>query len=116
MRMEAPDVRFVFPGTSSWAADIRGKDQVQAWLTRMIATGLQHEADEIMVSGPPWRMTMALRGRDWIDEPGGTRVYENRYVIWGRTRWGRVYDYEVYEDTEQAVRLDAYLGQAAAAS
>jgi hypothetical protein len=36
-------------------------------------------------------------------------VYENRFVIWGRLRWGRLSDYEVYEDTQKARALDAYL-------
>ena len=59
--MEAPDVHFRFPGTSSWATDVVGRDNVEEWLNRMVATGLQHEAAEVVVAGPPWRMTMVLR-------------------------------------------------------
>jgi len=78
LRMEARDVHFRFPGTSSWGADIRGRDQVEAWLLRMVGTGLQHEADEVLASGPPWRMAMVLRGTDRFDDSQGTPVYENR--------------------------------------
>ena len=106
LRMEAPAVRFKFPGTSSWAIETSSRDEVAAWLERMVATGLQHRVQELVVSGPPWRMTIALRGTDHIDDATGTRVYENRYVIWGTTRWGRIYDYEVYEDTEKTLALD----------
>jgi len=112
LRMDAPDVHFRFPGTSSWAADVVGRDKVEEWLTRMVATGLQHEAHDVVASGPPWRMTMVLRGTDRFEEQDGTLVYENRYVIWALTRWGLIGDYEVYEDTERSVAFDAYLAGA----
>jgi ketosteroid isomerase-like protein len=112
LRMEAPDVHFRFPGTSSWATDVVGRDNVEEWLNRMVATGLQHEAAEVVVAGPPWRMTMVLRGTDRLAAPDGTLVYENRYVIWALTRWGFIKDYEVYEDTERSVAFDAYLAGA----
>jgi hypothetical protein len=57
-------------------------------------------------------MTLCLRGHDHLDAPDGRRVYENRYVIWGRLAWGRLKEYEVYEDTQKAKALDAYLGLA----
>jgi ketosteroid isomerase-like protein len=112
LRMDASDVHFRFPGTSSWAADVVGRDKVEEWLTRMVATGLQHEAHDVVASGPPWRMTMVLRGTDRFEEQDGTLVYENRYVIWALTRWGLIGDYEVYEDTERSVAFDAYLAGA----
>jgi ketosteroid isomerase-like protein len=109
LRMDGRDVHFRFPGTSSWATDITGRDQVEAWLRRMVATGLQHSVDEVVAGGPPWRMTMVLRGTDSATAADGTVVYENRYVIWGRSRWGLLQDYEVYEDTEKALAWDAHL-------
>lgn len=112
LRMEAADVRFRFPGSSSWAAEVRGRDQVGAWLKRMVAAGVQHQCDEVVVSGPPWRMTVVMRGHDWADDADGNRVYANRYVIWGTLAWGRMRDYEVYEDTEQTLEFDRYLQQA----
>jgi ketosteroid isomerase-like protein len=111
LRMEAEDIRFRFPGTSSWAADVRGRDQVATWLERMVAADVKHHCDEVMVSGPPWHMTVAMRGRDWADDAAGNRVYANRYVIWGTLAWGRLRDYEVYEDTEKTLEFDRYLQQ-----
>jgi hypothetical protein len=32
-------------------------------------------------------------------------------VIWGKLRWGKLYDYEVYEDTQKAKALDEWLEQ-----
>ena len=59
--------------------------------------------------GTPWRTTICVRGRDHLDGPDGKCVYENRYVIWGELRWGRLRRYEVYEDTQKAKELDAWL-------
>lgn len=115
LRMEAPDVHFRFPGNNSWAIETTGRDHVEAWLKRLVDIGVQHAADELVVNGPPWRMTIVLRGTDHVDAGDGTRVYENRYVIWGVTRWGRIFDYEVYEDTEKATAFDAYLAGAGGA-
>jgi hypothetical protein len=61
-------------------------------------------------------MTLVMRGTDHFDAPDGSRVYENRYVIWALTRWGRIHDYEVYEDTEKATAFDAWLAADAPAS
>lgn len=39
-------------------------------------------------------------------------MYENRYVNWippARLEWGRLKDYEVYEDTQKAKALDEWL-------
>jgi ketosteroid isomerase-like protein len=109
LRMEAPDVHFRFPGSNSWAAEFTSRDQVEAWLKRMVAAGLQHEIDDVVATGPLWRMTIVLRGRDHVLAPDGTLIYDNRYVIWGTARWGLIKDYEVYEDTEKATAFDAYL-------
>ncbi len=115
LRLDAADVRFRFPGDSSWAAELRGKPELERWLQRFVDAGIQIFADEVVVHGPPWRMTLCLRGTDHLKGPKGQTVYENRYVIWGRTRWGLLKEYEVYEDTQKAAALDAYLSRRGAA-
>jgi ketosteroid isomerase-like protein len=109
LRLDAKDIRFRFPGDSSWAGEIRGKEDLRAWLQRFVASGLQIFPDEVVVAGPPWNMTICIRGTDHLDAPDGERVYENRYVIWGRIAWGLMREYEVYEDTQASKALDAYL-------
>ena len=111
LRQDARNVRFRFPGSSSWAGEMHGKDALRRWLERTVAVGLQHEADEVVVKGPPWRQTVCMRGRDHLDDPAEGRVYENRYVIWGTLRWGRLVEYEVYEDTERTLALDGWLAE-----
>jgi hypothetical protein len=111
LRMDAGDIRFRFPGDNSWAGEIHGKDELERWLQRFVKVGLQIYADEVVVKGWPWNMTLCIRGTDHLDAPGGERVYENRYVIWGRVEWGLLKGYEVYEDTQKSSVLDDYLAR-----
>lgn len=110
LKLDAEDVRFRFPGEHSWATEREGKEALRQWLQRFVDVGLQIYADEVVVRGFPWKMTLCIRGHDHLDAPDGKRVYENRYVIWGRIRWGLLREYEVYEDTQKVVALDEYLG------
>jgi ketosteroid isomerase-like protein len=109
LRLEARDVEFTFPGDSSWSGVFRGKSELKVWLERFCRIGLQIFADEVIVKGFPWKTTICVRGSDHLDAPDGERVYENRYVIWGQLRWGRLKRYEVYEDTQRSAALDAWL-------
>jgi ketosteroid isomerase-like protein len=109
LKMDADDVCLHFPGESSWAGDIRGKEAHGAWLARFIKVGLKIYADEVMVMGPLWHMRIGVRGRTYLHAPDGTQIYENRYVLWGHLWWGRLADYEVYEDTVKSLALDDYL-------
>ena len=109
LRMDAEDVRLRFPGDSSWSGEFEGKEAVERWLRRFADVKIQIHADEVVLKGFPWRQTICIRGHDHLDSPSGERVYENRYVIWGRLSWGLLRDYEVYEDTQKAKALDGYL-------
>ncbi len=109
LRMDAEDVRFTFPGDSSWGGVYRGKVELEPWLRRFADAGLQISPDEVVLKGFPWNQTICVRGRDHLDSPDGKRVYENRYVIWGRLSWGLLREYEVYEDTQKSKALDIWL-------
>lgn len=118
LKMYAEDVRFSFPGDSSWKADLHSKDELEAWLRRFADVGLQIRPDEVVLKGFPWSQTLCVRGTVHLDSPGGERVYDNRYVLWGHLSWGLVRNYEVYEDTQKSKALDRYLsstGEALAA-
>jgi ketosteroid isomerase-like protein len=109
LKMDAEDVRFRFPGDSSWATELQGKEQLRPWLQRFADAGIQISPDEVVLKGFPWKQTICIRGSDYLDTPEGERIYENRYVIWGHLSWGLLRDYEVYEDTQKAKKLDEYL-------
>lgn len=109
LKMDAEDVRFRFPGDSSWAGEFNGKVELKPWLQRFADAGLQISPDEVVLKGFPWKQTICVRGNVHLDSPGGERVYENRYVIWGRISWGLLREYELYEDTQKSKALDHYL-------
>ena len=109
--LDAPDVQLTFPGQSSFSGVFRGKDAVGAWLRRFAAIGLQIYPDQMVAVGMPWNTTLCLRGHIFLESDAGEMTYENRYVIWGRMSWGRLKEYEVYEDTTKANALDAWLSE-----
>jgi ketosteroid isomerase-like protein len=109
LRLDAEDVRFRFPGDSSWGGEFEGKAELEPWLRRFADVGIQISPDEVVLKGFPWNQTICIRGRDHLDSAQGERVYENRYVIWGRLSWGLLREYEVYEDTQKSKALDEYL-------
>lgn len=109
LAMDADDIRFTFPGESSFAPGASSKEELRRWLERFASLGLQIYPDEVVLQGFPWRQRICVRGHIHLDDPGEGRVYDNRYVIWGRIAWGKLREYEVYEDTEASRRLDQYL-------
>jgi ketosteroid isomerase-like protein len=109
LQLDTDDICLHFPGRNSWAGDISGKDALGLWLARFARVGLQIYPDDVMVKGWPWRMTLAVRGHVHLHGTDGSLVYDNRYVIWGSMRWGRLAEYEVYEDTQKSAELDEYL-------
>ena len=109
--LDSKDVTMTFPGDSSWAGVVHGKDQHERWLRRFTKVGIQIYPDEVVLKGFPWNMTMCVRGHDHLRSPDGETVYENRVVLWGRLRWGKLKEYEVYEDTQKTEVFDRWLEQ-----
>jgi hypothetical protein len=109
--MYADDVRFSFPGDSSFAPGANSKRELEQWLERFVEIGLQIYPDQVILKGFPWHQTICVRGHIHFDDAEEGRVYDNRYVIWGRIAWGKMREYEVYEDTEETRRLDDYLAR-----
>jgi ketosteroid isomerase-like protein len=111
LRLDAPDVTLTFPGQNSWSGTFRGKEAVRRWLHRLVAAGIMTYPDQVVAVGPPWNTTVCVRGHDHADGTDGERVYENVFVIWGRMSWGRLKEYEVYEDTHRANEFDRWLAE-----
>ena len=111
LALEADDIKFTFPGDSSFAPGASSKPEHRQWLERFAELGLQIYPDEVILKGFPWRQTICVRGHIHLDDPDDGRVYDNRYVLWGRIAWGKLREYETYEDTQESKRLDAYLAR-----
>jgi ketosteroid isomerase-like protein len=107
----ADDATLVFPGTSSWSGEHRGKPAIERFLRRFVEVGLRGETHEILVNGPPWRTTVCVRFTDEARAPDGSVVYANRAVFFGRIVWGRIVYQEDYEDTEKVAAFDEYLAE-----
>jgi ketosteroid isomerase-like protein len=105
----ADDAVLVFPGESSWGGEHRGRDAIEAFLRRFARVRLQFEAHEIVVSGWPWSATLWVRFSDHAKAPDGTAVYENRGVIYAKTRWGKIGLQEDVEDTPNVAAFDESL-------
>jgi ketosteroid isomerase-like protein len=109
----ADDAVLVFPGTSSWGGEHRGKAAIAAFLHRFVAVGLVGDVGEILVNGPPWRTTVCVLFCDRATDDSGTVVYQNRAVLFARLVWGKVVYQEDFEDTHKVEDFDRYLAQRA---
>jgi ketosteroid isomerase-like protein len=109
MKSYAEDVHFVFPGNNSWATDTRDKAALERWLRRFHAAGLKLEVHDILVGGPPWNTRVCIQFTDHARDADGRVVYENTGVIYGKAKWGKMFDYTVFEDTEKVAAFDEYL-------
>jgi ketosteroid isomerase-like protein len=95
LRLMADDVRFIFPGTSSFAADVTGKAGIERWLRRFVAMHPDYEVVDLMVAGPPWNTRLGVRIRDRIGDD-----YSNEGMHYLVMRWGKVRYDRVFVDTE----------------
>jgi len=111
LKFYAADVTFVFPGKSSWAGEFHGQEAIASWLRRFHSAGLKLQVHEILAGGPPWNTTVCIRITDQAAGSNGGVVYENRAVLFGKVRWGKIVFYEVYEDTQKVAELDQYLAR-----
>jgi len=97
LAMYADGATLAFPGANSFATMYRpaergiashpthrGRAEIEAFLRRYTAEGIQMVVEDILVNGPPWNARAAVRCHDWIE--GDPRPYENRAVMWVRTR------------------------------
>jgi ketosteroid isomerase-like protein len=112
MRMFADDALLVFPGSSSFAGEHRGKAAIEAWMERFLALRPSFVVHDVGAAGPPWNLRVFFRFSDRIPIPGGGE-YENRGMEYLRIRWGKTREQRVYLDTEKVAEFDAQLAAAA---
>jgi len=104
------DAVLVFPGTSSFGRTYRGTVEVEGFLRRFVANGLQLTPIEITAKGMPWNMRIAMVCTDSTkDHIDGEPVYSNRAVIYCRAAWGKIRYQEDYLDTQLVEAYDAHL-------
>ena len=122
------DATLSFPGDNSWSrqfrtpylgrdafATHRGTAEIEEFLRRYVATGMQMSIEDILVNGPPWNTRVAVRVNHGIVEDGVT-LYTNRAVLMCRLVWGKNRAQEDYEDTERVAAFDREHPERAGAS
>jgi uncharacterized protein (TIGR02246 family) len=109
----ADDAVLVFPGSSAWGGEYRGKAAIAGFFHRYVKDGLTGEAHEILVNGPPWRTTVCVLFTVRAADAAGSVVYDNRAVLFARARWGKIFYQEDFEDTQKIEAFDRFLRQTA---
>src|SRR4051794_27309683 len=99
--MMTHDVRLIFPGTSSWSGEYRGKAEVERFTRRIAQHGLQYRVHDVLIKGPLWNMTLVYVISDEARDAAGNVIYSNRAVEYCKLRWFKIYEQEVFEDTER---------------
>lgn len=108
LRLFGPYARFHFAGDHSWAIDTTDSAAIRAWFERFAALGPQLRAQDVVVGGPPWRMSVCVVF-DLLTDETGEVIYQNHGVQYLRLRWGRVVLDEVSLDTQLVAGYDAWL-------
>jgi ketosteroid isomerase-like protein len=105
----APDARLVFPGTSSFGGEHRGKAAIKAWMQRFASLRPEFVVEDAAAAGPPWNMRVFMRFRDRIVAPNGY-VYENAGMEYIRIKRGLIREIRVHLDTQKVAALESQLG------
>jgi ketosteroid isomerase-like protein len=97
----ARDVEHIFPGEGALGGTRRSQDSLREWFERLFRLFplLRFEVDQVIVTGWPWRTTVAVRWRDWGRAADG-EPYENRGCEVFEIRWGRATAIHQYLDTK----------------
>lgn len=93
--LAADDIEFVFPGDSSFAGRYRDKAAVLAWIDRFASLHPTLTVHDVVASGPPWDLRVAMRFTDAIGDD-----YRNEGMEYVRICWGKVRSIQVYLNTE----------------
>lgn len=96
MKLTSRDVSFTFPGRSTFGTKLSGREPLRQWLDRFNEVNPTFEVRDVVVSGPPWNMTVAVRFHDSVGLD-----YDNEGVDWIRIVNGQVRSIEVFLDTER---------------
>ncbi len=105
----APTFRYRFYGEHALSGERHTHDALRRWWQRNFRLMREpvFEVQEVIVSGWPWRTTVATVVEVHAQVPGAG-AYDNVFMQFMKLRWGRIADVRTLEDTARLVRtLDA---------
>ena len=105
---------YIFHGTHALGGRRTSKSAMRLWWERVfrLLPGIRFDVQEVVISGWPWNMRVAVRSLVSGDLPNG-ELYSNTAFQFMKLRWGRITRIETMEDTqllEQALRVVAESG------
>ena len=107
LRMFKPDTRFRFAGSHSWAIDTNDAGEVRSWFERFTALRPDVSCTDVVVGGPPWRMSVCVVFDDVLRDDSSEVIYRNHGVQYLQLRWGKVVLDEINLDTQRVADFDA---------
>jgi hypothetical protein len=107
LRMFETHARLFFAGSHSWAVDTTDAATRRSWFERFAALRPDLRCADVVVGGPPWRMSVCVVFDDALHNASGELVYSNHGVQYLQLRWGRVVGDEINLDTQRVAAYDA---------
>jgi ketosteroid isomerase-like protein len=100
--LAADDIEFTFAGEGVFGGTYQGKGELNAWLDRWSSLKPQFHVKDVVVSGAPWAMRIAMRFSDTIGDD-----YANEGVEYVVARGFKVRSIRVFLDTEVVAAWEA---------
>ena len=107
LRMFERNARLRFAGTHSWAVDTTDAAVRRSWFERFAALRPNLHCTDVVVGGPPWRMSVCVVFEDALRGDAGDVIYSNHGVQYLQLRWGRAVLDEINLDTQRVAAYDA---------
>jgi hypothetical protein len=107
--MFARNARLHFAGTHSWAVDTTDPAERRAWFERFAALRPELRCIDVVVGGPPWRMSACVVFDDALHDDSGDVVYSNHGIQYVQLRWGRMVLDDINVDTQRVADYDLYV-------
>ena len=111
LRMFETNARLCFAGTHSWAVDTTDVAARRSWFERFAALRPDLRCSDVLLGGPPWRMSVCVVFDDALHSPSGDVIYRNHGGQYLQLCWGRVLGDEINLDTQPVAGYDAYTAQ-----
>ena len=114
LRMFERNARLHFAGNHSWSVDTTDAAERRSWFERFAALRPALHCVDVVVCGPPWRMSACVVFDDALHNDSGEVIYSNHGVQYVQLRWGRMVLDEIHLDTQRVAEYDRYVADASA--